>query len=421
MQMNLISLFFFAIAFLVIIASIRPNTDVFSPARIFTFVWAFIIGVTNLKLSWLQIEWNTLIWIQILIGPVAFLVGTFVVYILNFNKKILTLSYMRENIQIYKFNYNKLFSINIILFILFIVSYFVIFIKTGAIPAFAAKPWEVRRDFTIFGLGLFLHNVFLIVLLSCIYIIFTDKNKFKKILIGFLASIVVVMYSATLQRYQIILSIFIIVFLLFYTTKKINIKTVLVTGVLLISFFYLISSARLGELVLFILYRLSKMKFSPDYAIFTEPYMYISMNLENFANAIHKIHNFSYGYYTFDFLTAITGIKHWIEEYFFLIENPFLISINYNTYSAFWTYYRDFGVLGIYFIPFLGGVGLSSLYYSFKSAPTIKKLSFYGMFLYGVIFSFFNSVFGFLWFVYNIVVLLIIFHNIQEPLEIDKT
>lgn len=286
-------------------------------------------------------------------------------------------------------------------------------IKAGAVPVLADKPWEVRREFTIFGLGLFLHNVFLIVLLSSIYILFEKEKKVQRYFLIFLSLVSIVLYSATLQRYQIILTIFVIIVVLYYTTNKINTKSVLTTGLFLIGFFYLISTFRLGELVLYIIYRISKMKFSPEYAIFTEPYMYVAMNLENFAHSITKLTNFSYGYFTFDFITAVTGLKHWIQEYFYLVENPSLISISYNTYSAFWTYYRDFGILGIFIIPMVGGVTIGSLYYSFKQNPSISKLTFYGIFLYGTVFSFFNSVFGFLWFVYNIIVLWFVFRYLK--------
>jgi oligosaccharide repeat unit polymerase len=155
------------------------------------------------------------------------------------------------------------------------------------------------------------------------------------------------------------------------------------------------------------------MKYSPQYAVFTEPYMYVVMNLENYAHSITKIENFTYGYYTFDFVTAITGLKHWIGEYFYMNDTPFLLTRNYNTYSALWTFYRDFGIIGVFAIPLAGGISLSSLYYSFRENPTLKKYALYGMFLFALIFSFFNSALGFLWYVYNLVVLLIVFKYIN--------
>jgi len=419
--MNVISIISFIVCIGIFFSFFRTNSDLLSPGKIFSLVWCLVIGVTNLKLSFLQKSWPTDVWIQILIGPVAFMVGILFSYLINFDKKIWTNLSLKENLNIFKLNYSKLFVITIILFILFIVSYFIITLKAGTIPILAKKPWIVRRNFTMFGIGLFLHNVFLIVVLSCIYIIFEKNKKIKKIFIFFLALISVLMYSATLQRYQVIFSIFLVFVLLYYTTYKINLKSVIIIGLFIIGFFFLISSFRLGELALYILYKISKMKFSPDYAIFTEPYMYIAMNLENFAHSIQKIDHFTFGFYSFDFFTALTGLKHWIKEYYFLIDDPYLISQSYNTYSAFWTFFRDFGILGVFFIPFGGGLGIGALYYSFKINPTIKKLVLYGMFLFAAIFSFFNSVVGFLWFFYNLIAVIIIFRLITLPENNEKT
>jgi len=411
--MNVISFISFLIFIVILISLTRPNSDLLSPGKMFSLVWFLVIGVTNLKLSMLQKSWATEVWIQILIGPVAFMVGILFTYVINFDKKTWSNLSLKKNLDLLKINYSRLFVVIIILFILFAVSYFIIALKAGTIPILAEKPWIIRRNFTMFGIGLFLHNVFLIVLLSGIYIIFVKNKKFNKVLLFFVSFLSVLLYSATLQRYQIIFSIFIIFVLLYYTTNRINYKSIVILGLFIIGFFYLISSFRLGELALFIIYKISKMKFSPEYAVFTEPYMYIAMNLENFAHSIQKSEYFTFGYYTFDFITAITGLKHWIQEYFFLIDNPYLISKSYNTYSAFWTFFRDFGILGIFFIPFLGGLGIGALYYSFKIKPTIKKLALYGMFLFAVIFSFFNSIIGFLWFFYNFIAIIIIFKYVS--------
>jgi oligosaccharide repeat unit polymerase len=179
--------------------------------------------------------------------------------------------------------------------------------------------------------------------------------------------------------------------------------------------FYLISSLRAGEIIVAFLYYSAKMKFPLKYAVFTEPYMYVVMNLENYARAISKVDTYMYGFYSFDFITAITGLKHWIKDYFRLEDYPYLVSRYYNTCSAFWTIYRDFGVLGIFVLPFGGGLALSSLYYSFMKRPSLQKLAFYGILLFAAIFSFFDSIIGYLWFEYNLLMIYLVFKYISSP------
>lgn len=405
--MSIVSIISFVICFVIIISSFRSGTDVFSPGRAFAFMWSLAIGLTDLKLSGLQRIWPIEIWIQVLLGPISFLGGVFVSYVINLNREVVPLMELRHSRQLWNIDKQKLFLASAVLFFLFFIGYILIYLKSGEIPLFSAKPGVARANFTMFGIGLFLHNVVLVGFFSAVYFVLEKKHYIKKSLLLVFTLTSLGMYAITLQRYQIFLTVLMIVAFLYYTTFRINIKSVLMLSVVAVVFFYLVSSFRAGEVIVYVLYKLSKMRFAPQYAVFTEPYMYVVMNLENFARSIAKTDFFTYGYYTFDFVTAITGIKHWVGEYFYLNETPFLIS-SYNTYSAFWTYYRDFGILGLFLIPFIGGVGVSSLYYSFRANPSLRKIAFYAVLFFAVLFSFFNSAFGFLWFIYDILILLLV-------------
>lgn len=404
MTISIISTLSFAIIILLLLQYIVNKIDLFSPSKIFTIIWAFTIGITDLKLSWLQHEWSITVWLQIILGPICFLLGCFYYFIKNMDEEVVSIEGIRNSLLLKQINQDKLFTMLNVLFLTFLLGYFLIFLKTGEIPIFSAKPWLARTNFTLFGVGLFLHNVVLLVILSGVYLINKINVKVKKIYVILISFSSVLLYSFTLQRFQIFFSFFVFIVILYYLTKKINIKTLILTLIIAILVFYLISSFRAGEVIINFLYSQSRMKYSSDYAIFTEPYMYFSMNLENYALSIESIEEYTYGFYTFDFITAITGLKHWVIEYFHLKEYPF-IKTTYNTYSAFWTYYRDFGIIGISFLPFIGGYYLNTLYYSFRKNPEIDKLLFYGIFLFGTIFTFFISIFGFLWFIYNLVCL----------------
>jgi hypothetical protein len=131
---------------------------------------------------------------------------------------------------------------------------------------------------------------------------------------------------------------------------------------------------------------------------------------------MNHIDQFTYGYYTFDFVTSLTGIKHWMQEYFNLEETPFLFS-GYNTYTAFWTYYRDFGVFGLFSIGLLGGSGISALYYSMRKKPKFHTLAAYCIAVFVMLMSFFNSQIGFLWFLYDAIVLYLIVRSASKFCE----
>ena len=207
-----------------------------------------------------------------------------------------------------------------------------------------------------------------------------------------------------LQRFQLVLTVVVCVVLAYYATRHFRPATLVPYTGVAVGLFYLVSSLRSGiELYFIYLYKLSQMRFPRAYAVFTEPYMYFVMNVENLARAIARHEQFTMGYYTFDFMLALTGLKHWIASYFGLTEMPYLIS-DYNTYTGYWVYYRDFGPLGLVVFPLALGIAIGLIYYSLRTRPGLSILTVYGGCVFLILFSFFNNPLTFLWFVYNIIV-----------------
>ena len=257
----------------------------------------------------------------------------------------------------------------------------------------------------MFGIGMFLHHIVIIVFLTLIYHLMVKKHATAKWALRIISACSILTYFLLLQRFQLIMAAVMCITILYYATRHLRLTTVglyVASGGLL---FYWISTLRSGlDLFIYYLHRNSLMKFSPDYAIFTEPYMYVVMNLENFARSIEKLDHFTLGYFTFDPVFALVGLKHWVIEYFALNYTPYLIS-GYNTYTAYWWYYRDFGVIGTAFIPLLLGVVIGSLYYAMRKRPSPETLSAYSVCVFVMIISFFNNPLAFLWFVYNLFVI----------------
>jgi oligosaccharide repeat unit polymerase len=142
--------------------------------------------------------------------------------------------------------------------------------------------------------------------------------------------------------------------------------------------------------------------------------MYFVMNLENFARSVNHLDYHTYGYFTFDFITSIAGLKYWIVEYFNLERMPYLIS-GYNTYTAFWWFYSDFGVIGLALIPWVLGFSAGLLYYRMRSRPTIKSVTAYGVMIFIMLFSFFNFPISFLWFEYNLLMIYLFLRWVMIP------
>jgi oligosaccharide repeat unit polymerase len=396
----------FVICVLIIASTFRRGADVFSPARVFGLIWSLAIGLAEFKLSGLQQEWSVESWIQLLVGPISFIIGLFAVYVVNLNSQLLPVDEVRRKCRQLTINKQRLFNLILLFFFLFVFAYVVMVLSGREIPLFSSKPGQARLRFQMFGIGLFIHNLVLIVFFSSVYYLVVSGERAKKRLLISASVVSVLMWAITLQRFPFAVPALLLLTVLYYATHHLRLSTVALYASVGTAFIFAVSTFRMSVVLLYFVYVQSKMKIAPQFALLTEPYMYIVMNLEMFARSIDRLDHFTFGYYTFDFVTALTGLKHWVSDYFTLNETPYLIS-GYNTYTAFWTYYRDFGVIGVFVIGLIGGLMIGSVYYSLRREPRLSNLTGYSVAVFLMVLSFFNAQTGFLWFVYNVVLLYI--------------
>ncbi len=400
--MPVVSYIMFLLFFVLFLSLFRKGADIFSPARLFILVWSLSIGLADLKLSYHQPEWSAYSWFVLFISITSVLLGMFVVYVVNYNKPIASISLIRERIKHISFDKRLFYKLIIAVFLIYIVSYLVIYMIVGFIPLFTSLPNETRTRWSIFGFGLLIHLAPTILYVIVIYFLTFRGITSKKISLFIIALITFISFLFLLQRFDLVISIILSMVFLYYGTQKFKPKNIFIISFFLILFMYSISTLRVSELFMAYLYYTAKMKFSIDYAFLTEPYMYIVMNLENYASAANNLQHFSYGYYTFDFLLALSGLKHWIKEYVLLQDFPNIITPDFNTYSMFFTYYRDFGLIGVFVFPFLFGGIVSSIYFKMRMNPNLNTISFYGMFIFVIVFSFFIPMLSWLHFLLNI-------------------
>lgn len=411
--MSIISFICFLILAIIIFSFFNKDTDIFSPSRIFIAIWAFAIGLADLKFSRFQHQWSYYGWLILLISIISFLIGSFTVYVIYFKKEILTLSDIRNAIKETKLDQKKFFRLIVLIFCAYIISYIVIFLIKGFIPILSNHPSESRTQIEVFGFGLITHASTSIMFFVVQYLLLVKLNYPKKFFLVIILMITFITYFALLQRYDLIFWI-IISLVFYYYTRKVNFKSVSIFLLGLLTIIYAIQNIRMSKYFTGYLYVFSKMRFSPKFAIFTEPYMYVVMNLENFTHAVSRVVNYTYGYYTFNFVLSLTGLKHWIKDYSNLNDTPFLNS-TFNTYTMFWDFYRDFGVIGLVLISFGLGFLISTLYYNFRIKPNIHTLSLYSIGAFVILFSFFINPIGLLHFFFNTSLIFLVTLIITKP------
>jgi len=414
--MTWISFICFILLFILLFSLFKKETDVFSPARLFLIIWSLAIGLADLKLSRYQINWTNYSWIMLLISLSSMLIGMFIVYVINLDKPLKKIESIRLSIKKNTFNSQMLFRYVVFLFIAYLVSYIVSALVIGFIPYFTLFPGVARNDWGIFGFGLFVQSFPAVIYLSILYFIITKSQVYKKIWLVLILLITTATYLLLLQRYYVVFAIILTAISLYYFTNLLKVKNVIIFTIIIFVSVFSMTFIRLTGTISNYLYYLSDMRFNIRYALFTEPYMYIVMNLENFAHAVDKVERFTYGLFSFDFVFALSGLKHEAVKYLSLPEFPNLLTNNYNTYTMFFIYYWDFGIIGLGIVPMILGGLFSTAYYSMRRNPTITSISIYSVFAFVIIFSFFIPIISFLHFAFNFAVIYLVTKIISKPI-----
>ena len=372
--MPIFSLICFTVFFVLLISGLRKTADFLSPARIFGMLWAVVLGIVQLKQSHLQILWSPFDWFVALLALITFLLGIYISFIINLDRPFLHVTKIRKSIRDVGLNEINLFRFIIIYSFIYIICFIAEWQIEGYLPLFTSDPDRARTLFGIFGLHLIVSSANVILFLVIQYFIFVKANYQKKGVLIILFMLALANYVLIVQRYGFFILLMMAFCLFYYSGKRIKPRTIIIFTITVILVIVGIQSIRTTELFTTYVFINSEMKFSPRYAEFTIPYMYISMNMENFVKYYSHIENHSFGFFTFDFLTALTGIKHWLAEYYNFEKFKMYIG-GYNTFPFYWPYYLDFGITGLAIIPFIIGFIISEIYYYLHRNPGLVVLA----------------------------------------------
>jgi oligosaccharide repeat unit polymerase len=388
--MSIISGICFALCGGIILTCFWKGADIFSPFRVFGLTWFFSIGLTELKLSRFQHDWSALSWSVMLIGVFSFLIGLYIVYTLSINRKINTPIQIRSLMKGLSLDEGRFYFAIVFLSLIYLISFVVESLVHGELPIFSSDPDDSRKKFGVFGIHLFVTAMPVILFFIVqYYVLFTSTMK-KKMILGLFFILIFVSYFTLLVRFNYIMFIFMTACFIYYSSSLFSTKNIIIAiaGVVLMFYFTLqIREARYAENFIYVI---SDMKFSKTYASLAGPYMYITMNLENIARVIDNLDQFTYGYYSFDFVFALTGLKHQLASYYGLEERIFLNS-SFNTFPYFYPFYRDFGVTGVMIFSLVLGFITGNVHMSVKTNPTLLNISLYAFCVFFMLLSFFAN------------------------------
>jgi oligosaccharide repeat unit polymerase len=303
-----------------------------------------------------------------------------------------------------RFSERMFYRTIIVLFAAYVLAYAAEVLIEGTVPAFSTRPDIMRVEFGVFGLHLIVNGMMAIIILSMEFLLLMrPARRSRWITIGIVV-FTTLTYALMLQRYTFFVVGVIVLSMVYYTTRWVRARNLMPFAAVFVLLLFMINQIRAARYIQEYVYYVSKMRFSKHLWFLAEPYMYITMNLENFARAVDKLDHYAWGYFLFDPLLALTGLKHWLGEYFAIERLPYLIS-GYNTFTFHWWYYYDFGIVGVALLPFLTGIVTAHLYYRLRTNPDPLTMVYYSSCVLLMVISYFMNPLNRLDFVSNIVVI----------------
>jgi oligosaccharide repeat unit polymerase len=393
----------FLAAAVILGTALRRGADWFSPARLFATVWAVAIGLADLKFSRLQHTWDLYAWFALALPLLSFLAGILVASIPWMNAAPRSLGALRAALRDEPLRESVLFRLTLVLFSCYSAAFLLEWALYGTLPLFAAFPDKAKEQIVIFGVHLFINTLPAILFLVFQYLLFVPGRRGKKVTLVMVFLLAAGSYFFMLNRLLYVFFFIMALVTAYYATRRVRphyLALIIPSFVMVLGW---LQSFREVRYVRHFFHAISGMRYSEDYAAFTMPYMYIVMNLENFARAVVQLDRHSFGLFTFDWVMALTGLKHTLATYLGLQERVYLIS-GYNTFPFFWPFYYDFHLPGLLVLPLVFGVFAGFLYRRLRHAPSVRYLVWYSIAVFAMMLSFFTHALALLNVVINVVI-----------------
>ncbi len=402
--MRVVSISAFSVALFLILEAVIRKSDFFSPGRIYFFFHSFALGIAFLRFNPAMTPFKLLTSLVYFGSAICFLLGLFV-------SKLLALRSQANNpndskshfLNLHQYNWGMHFIFSLALFTFFIWGTLSLYLHTGApllakdkiqtLRIFLHQRWILLYAYTYGGI---------VMALFSIYIFRPSRHSFYFNVGLWMTTITLIIFSLALQRSA--LMFFIVFFIVFYNygIRRVSVLNLfcifmLCGSAVLITGFFKTSSIKnaLGN------------KYSKTASIVLKvPYMYIANNFWNLDFALNpdnfqERHPTTYGY------TILQGILDGLYLPggvlgYQLIENTGVDDQfnaqaskirGWNTIGYQWSWYKDFGIAGVFVGPFLIGLFINILYLRMRARITFLNLTAYSCLAYWMANSYFGSIF----------------------------
>jgi oligosaccharide repeat unit polymerase len=400
--------------------------DLFSPVRLYICLYCFLLAVNSLKLSEYQTEWSLTTHLFFWGASGLFIAGACIMLLVNrvhnplgpvhfpFVKNGITADALRMD-------WKWFFYVWLFCSCVFLTSYGVSLLKSGAIPLFSPDADQVRKAFLGANLfanfGLFFGPLSLI--LAVELLLFSTLCRSRTIVVWVVSLASLLLYVTIITRLDLFRVVIFALVIYHYGKKNLSLAQ------LLYAFGF--------SIIFFLIFFFIRIKFD-TFSVFAEAfrlhmprgmlwagniYMYIANDFWNLDFAFRKYVDgtFSYplgfGLHLFRPLLGLLGLETPLfHSYGFdSIMNESIIKVKgFNTVVYVWHFYKDFGAFGVYFLPLALGMLCTTFYINTLQRPSLFRLALWGTFVGFILLSYHAPLWE-LWFVYVNILFLAIAHK----------
>jgi len=367
--------------------------DFFSPLNVYCFTQCITLAISYFQLDRAMSDFHLYTWGVWLMGMLSF-AGGCIVARLYAKSKLLSVQIMPATYPS-QYNWNYHLMLSFVVFLIFMVGVYGVVSKVGSLIIFTESPAKWMTKYVDYGYYSLLFNSGpLCVLLFGV----ASFKKFNNITwvrrVAF--SMVFITIAINLMAYPNRTSLFFNFgfFLIFVNYLYKRISPIVIASLLVIAIIAFITIGSLRDQ-----YGGGSVQGKALDVVVELPYKYLANNYWNLDYVLNppndrEIHPHTYG------IDFFNGIFEYV-----MVSGAFRSSFNwdnafndriqkvpgFNTVNYLWDVYKDFHLLGVLFLPFLSGLGLTVLHLRLCRPFTPRQILMYTYFIYFVGWWFFTS------------------------------
>ncbi len=322
------------------ISDYRKSRNLIHLRALFSLFWVGGQGISCLKLSHLQGDWELKTWLCLALAYVGF----WVVF------EILTRLYGSGHDNYGRWRsfsgnpipvFHMICAVTLVSFACFVLEAVVL----GYVPLFMRGVPHAYSEFHLTGVHYFTVSCVLVPSLTVLYFhVARGRGSERKLLAAILMTVIALLIPILcVSRFQFVLAVMLAAFTYISLQKTFNPLYLLGLFVILIPVYLILTVARSHDVEY--LNGIFEMKNTAMPIFVTQPYMYIANNFDNFNCMVEVLPEHSLGLKGLFPLWALTGLKFFFPQ---LINFPIYVDKKeLTTLTLFYDAYYDFGWIGV--------------------------------------------------------------------------